>query len=36
MTKAPFHLIDLDAPVDESGIPQPAAGYEDGGSGDDQ
>ena len=36
MTKAPFHLIDLDAPVDESGIPQPAAGYEDGGSGGDQ
>lgn len=36
MTKAPFHLIDLDAPVDESGIPQPAAGYEDSGSGGDR
>lgn len=36
MTKAPFHLIDLDAPVDESGIPQPAAGYEDRGSGGDR
>ena len=36
MTKAPFHLIDLDAPVDESGIPQPAAGYEDSRSGGDR
>ena len=36
MTKAPFHLIDLDAPVDESGIPQPAAGYEESGSGGDR
>tara|TARA_B100000900_G_scaffold366810_1_gene342904 strand:- start:67 stop:999 length:933 start_codon:yes stop_codon:yes gene_type:complete len=27
MTKAPFHLIDLDAPLDDAGIPRPAAGY---------
>ena len=23
MTKAPFHMIDLDAPTDGNGIPQP-------------
>jgi membrane protease subunit HflC len=27
MTKAPFHLIDLDAPVGESGIPKPVGSY---------
>ena len=27
MTKAPFHLIDLDAPIDSTGIPRPAAAY---------
>jgi hypothetical protein len=31
MTKAPFHLIDLDAPVDEHGIPQPSAEHGDAG-----
>jgi membrane protease subunit HflC len=30
MTKAPFHLIDLDAPSDESGIPQPVTSYVEG------
>jgi hypothetical protein len=24
-TRAPFHLIDLDSPVDAKGIPQPGA-----------
>jgi membrane protease subunit HflC len=35
MTKAPFHLIDLDSPVDDSGIPRPSAehvGEADGGA----
>jgi regulator of protease activity HflC (stomatin/prohibitin superfamily) len=26
MTKAPFHMIDLDAPTDAKGIPQPKQG----------
>ena len=30
MTKAPFHLIDLNAPSDESGIPQPVTKYVEG------
>lgn len=36
MTRAPFHLIDLDSPVDAGGIPRPAAGFDDGTTGADQ
>ena len=27
MTKAPFHLIDLESEIDEGGIPRPSGGY---------
>jgi hypothetical protein len=30
MTKAPFHMIDLDAPTNEKGIPQPKSGMTQG------
>jgi hypothetical protein len=33
MTKAPFHMIDLDAATDANGIPQPAKRTFGGGSG---
>jgi len=36
MTKAPFHLIDLDAPVDEGGIPRPSGEYQGDAAGGDR